>query len=157
MKDLLMIRHSKTEMMANSDMERELTEQGMASAVTLGRMFHESGISANIIVSSPAARAKKTAQLIARGINYQESAIITDKLLYHASPEEIVSFIQNFDNNIKSLIIVGHNPIILRAINMLGTKRVARLQTSHAVKFQFDTDSWKEVGSDTCKHMIKIF
>ena len=59
MKNLLMIRHSKTEMVANSDMERKLTEQGMASAVTLGRMFHESGITADMIVSSPAARAKK--------------------------------------------------------------------------------------------------
>ena len=157
MKNLLMIRHSKTEMVANSDMERELTEQGMASAVTLGRMFHESGISADMIVSSPAVRAKKTAQLIARGIRYQESAVVTENLLYHAQPEEIVSFIKHFDNSVKSLIIVGHNPIILEAINMLGNERVARLQTSHAVKFQFDTDSWKDIGPDTCKHMVKIF
>lgn len=152
-----MIRHSKTEMMADSDMERELTEKGMADAVILGRMFHESGISADIIISSPAVRAKKTAQLIARGIKYPESAVVTDKLLYHADPEEIVSFIQHFDKNIKSLIIVGHNPIILEAINLLGNKRVARLQTSHAVKFQFDTDSWEDAGPDTCKHMVKIF
>lgn len=157
MKDLLMIRHSKTEMMADSDMERELTEQGMASAVTLGRMFNESGISADMIVSSPAARAKKTAQLIARGIRYQESAIVTEDILYHATPEEIVSFVKHFDKDVKSLIIVGHNPIILKAINLLGNERVARLQTSHAVKFQFDTDSWEDVGPDTCKHMVKIF
>lgn len=157
MKDLLMIRHSKTEMMADSDMERELTEQGMASAVTLGRMFNESGITADIMVSSPAARAQKTAQLIARGIKYQESAVVTEDLLYHATPEEIVSFVKHFDKDIKSLIIVGHNPIILKAINLLGNERVARLQTSHAVKFQFDTDSWEDVGPDTCKHMVKIF
>lgn len=157
MKNLLMIRHSKTEMMADSDMERELTEKGMADAVTLGRMFNESGISADMIVSSPAARAKKTAQLIARGIRYQENAVITEKLLYHAHPEEIISFIKHFDNSIKSLIIVGHNPIILEAINLLGTERVARLQTSHTVKFQFDTDSWENIGPDTCKHMVKIF
>jgi len=143
--------------MADSDMERELTEKGMADSVTLGRMFHESGITADIIVCSPAARAKKTAQLIARGINYPESAVVTDKLLYHAAPEEIVSFVQHFDKNIKSLIIVGHNPIILEAINILGNTRVARLKTSHAVKFQFDTDSWEDVGADTCKHMVKIF
>lgn len=157
MKDLLMIRHSKTEMMANSDMERELTEKGMADAITLGRMFNESEISADIIVSSPAARAKKTAQLIARGIKYPESAIVTERLLYHASPEEIVSFVQHFDTNINSLIIVGHNPILLGAINILGNERVARLQTSHAVKFQFNTDSWEDIGPDNCKHMVKIF
>jgi phosphohistidine phosphatase len=157
MKDLLMIRHSKTEMMADSDMERELTEKGMADSVILGRMFNESGITADIIVSSPAARAQKTAQLIARGIKYPENAIVTDKLLYHAAPEEIVSFIQHFDKDIKSLIIVGHNPIILEAINLLGNKRVARLKTSHAVKFQFDTDSWEDVCPDTCSHMVKIF
>jgi len=157
MKDLLMIRHSKTEMMADSDMERELTEKGMADSVILGRMFNESGITADMIVSSPAARAQKTAQLIARGIKYPENAIVTDKLLYHAAPEEIVSFIQHFDKDIKSLIIVGHNPIILEAINLLGNKRVARLKTSHAVKFQFDTDSWEDVCPDNCKHMVKIF
>ena len=157
MKDLLMIRHSKTEMVADSDMERELTEKGMADAVTLGRMFNESGISADIVVSSPAARAKKTAQLIARGLKYPESDVVTEQLLYHAAPEEIVSFIKNSDKNINSLIIVGHNPIILEAINILGNERVARLQTSHAVKFQFDTDSWENAGPATCKHMVKIF
>ena len=157
MKDLLMIRHSKTEMLANSDMERELTEKGMADAVTLGRMFNDSEITADILVSSPAARAQKTAKLIARGIKYPESAIVTEQLLYHAAPEEIVSFIQHFDKNINSLIIVGHNPIILEAINLLGSERVARLKTSHAVKFQFDTDLWEDVGPDTCKHMVKIF
>jgi len=157
MKDLLMIRHSKTEMLADSDMERELTEKGMADAVTLGRMFNESGIKADIIVCSPAVRAIKTAQLVARGLNYPENAIVTETLLYHAAPEEIVSFVQHFDKNIKSLIIVGHNPIILEAINILGNERVARLKTSHAVKFQFDTDLWEDVGSKTCKHMVKIF
>jgi len=152
-----MIRHSKTEMMANSDMERELTEKGMADAVTLGRMFNESGITADVIVSSPAARAQKTAELIARGIKYSESAVVTERLLYHASPEEIVSFIQHFDKNTNSLIIVGHNPILLEAINLLGNERIARLKTSHAVKFQFDTDSWEDAGPATCKHMVKIF
>ncbi len=157
MKNLLMVRHSKTEVLANSDMERELTEKGMADAVTLGRMLHESGISADIIVSSPAARAKKTAKLIARGIKYPENAIVSESLLYNAHPEDIVSFIQHFDKNIDSLIIVGHNPILLEAINLLSNKRVARLQTSHAVKFKFDTDSWENIGSAACKHMVKIF
>jgi len=157
MKDLLMIRHSKTEMMADSDMKRELTEQGMADAVTLGKMFHESGIKADIFVSSPAVRAKKTAKLIARGLNYPENSIISEELLYYAHPEEIVSFVRHFDKNIDSLIIVGHNPIILEAINILGNKRVARLKTSHAVKFQFDTDSWEDISPDNCKHMVKIF
>jgi phosphohistidine phosphatase len=157
MKHLLMLRHSKTEMIAKSDMERQLTEKGMANAVVLGRMFKESGIEADIIITSPAARAQKTAQLIARGINYQESAIVSEKLLYHAHPDEIVSFIQHFDKNINSVIIVGHNPILLEAINLLGNERVARLQTSHGVKFQFDTDLWENVGSETCKHMLKVF
>ena len=139
-------------MLANSDMERELTEKGMADAATLGRMFNESGISADIIVSSPAVRAVKTAKLIACGINYPESAVVTERLLYHSCPEEIVSLIQHFDKNIKSLIVVGHNPILLEAINLLGNERVARLKTSHTVKFQFDTDSWKNAGPNTCKH-----
>jgi phosphohistidine phosphatase len=157
MKSLLMIRHSKTEIIADSDMQRKLTEKGMADSVVLGRLLHESGVKADIIVSSPAARAKKTAALIARGIKYPEAAVVSEQLLYHAHPEEIVSFIRNFCNEVKSLIIVGHNPILLEAINMLGNERVARLKTSHAVKFMFDTDSWREVGTETCKHMVKIF
>ena len=152
-----MIRHSKTEMTAGSDMERELTEKGMADAVTLGRLLHDGGVTADIIVSSPAARAEKTARLIARGIMYPESAVVSEQLLYHARPKEIVSYIQHFDSKIKSLIIVGHNPILLEAINLLGNARVARLKTSHTVKFQFDTDSWEDVGPDSCKHMVKIF
>lgn len=157
MKNLVMVRHSKTEMAAETDMKRQLTEQGMADAVVLGRLFNDGGIKADLIISSNAARAKKTAQLIARGIKFNESSIVAEPLLYHCEPEEIVSFIKNCDDSVKSLIIVGHNPIILQAINLIGSERVARLQTSQAVKFQFGTESWQEIGPDTCIHMIKIF
>jgi phosphohistidine phosphatase len=155
MKNLLMIRHSQTEMMAKSDMVRQLTKQGTVDAFNLGQKFHKDGISADIIVSSPAARAQKTAQLIARGIRYDENAIVTEKLLYHGHTEEIVSFIRNFGNTVESLIIVGHNPVMMQAINMLGNEKITHLIAGHAVKFQFDTDSWKDVGPETCSYLSR--
>lgn len=157
MKNLLLVRHAQAEMMARSDMARQLTKQGITDAETLGSLFHKNDISADIIVSSPAARAQKTAQLLAHGISYDENAVVTEKLLYHAHPEEIISFIRNFDNEVKSLIIVGHNPIILETINMLGTARVPYLHAGYAVKFQFDTGSWKKIGPDTCSNTVRFF
>ena len=156
MKTLLMIRHSKTEAAADSDILRELTDKGIADAMALGRTLHEHGITADVLVSSPAARAKKTAALIACGIKYPVNALVTERLLYHGHPEDIVSYIRHSDDRVKSLIIVGHNPILLEAINLLGSEHVARLQTSHAVKFSFDTDSWESIGPETCRHMVEI-
>lgn len=151
-----MIRHAQTEMMAKSDMTRQLTEQGVADASALGQMLNNDGFSADIIVSSSAARAKKTAELIARGIRYPENSIVTEKLLYHAHAEEVVSFIRNFDDKVKSLIIIGHNPIMLQAINMLGKRKISHLIAGHAVQFQFNTGSWKNIGVKNCSCQLTV-
>ncbi len=156
MKNLLMFRHAQTEIMAKSDMARQLTEKGTADAAAIGNMLHRIGVTADIIVSSPAARAKETARLIAHGIRYNENALVTEKLIYNAHAEDLVSFIRNFDDTVQSLIIVGHNPTMMQAINILGSKRIAHLYAGHGVKFQFNTASWENIGIDTCSYQSRL-
>lgn len=157
MKNLLIIRHARAEMVAKSDMARRLSEEGMADAAALGCKLHEAGITADIIVSSPAVRAETTARLIARGINYPENAIVSEKFLYHAHPEEIISFIRHLDDQVGSLIIVGHNPALLETVNLLGTERVVVFRPAQAAKFEFDVASWEDTGTGICKSMLEIF
>lgn len=157
MKNLLIIRHARTEKIAKSDMARQLTEEGLADAAALGRRLHKKGIKADIIVSSPAVRAAMTAQLIAGGMNYPESAIVSEKFLYHTYPEELISFIRNFAEQVESLIIVGHNPVLLETVNLLGTEQMVKLRPGQAVRFQFKAASWKDIGPDTCKKMQEKF
>jgi phosphohistidine phosphatase len=138
-------------------MARRLTEEGISDAAALGHRLHKKGIKADIIISSPAVRAETTAQLVAAAINYPENAIVSEKFLYHTYPEEIVAFIRNFDDEVKSLFIVGHNPVLFETVNLLGTEEIDKLRPGQAVKFQFDVASWKDISPDTCKKMKEKF
>ncbi|MFA6715987.1 MAG: histidine phosphatase family protein, partial [Victivallaceae bacterium] len=154
---LLIIRHARAEIIAKSDRVRKLSEEGQAAAIALGCKLHEAGISADMIVSSPAVRAETTAQLIARGINYSKNAIVSEEFLYHAHPEEIISFIRNLDDKVESLLIVGHNPALFETVNLLGPEQVVVFRPGQALRFQFDVASWKGVDRETCKSMMEIF
>jgi phosphohistidine phosphatase len=156
MKNLLLMRHAHTEKFAKTDIQRKLTEQGRAEAKVFGQKLNTHGVDWNLVFCSPAERAQETAQLMAHNIEFPENLIVTEPMLYHAGAMEIVSFIQNLDDDLESVIIIGHNPVMLEIINLLGKERTGQLKPCHAVKFRFAVDNWENIGFGTCADMMLI-
>ncbi|MDD5727980.1 MAG: histidine phosphatase family protein [Victivallales bacterium] len=156
MKNLLLLRHAHTERTARSDMQRVLTGDGRAEVDVFGKILNSRGIDWDLLVCSPAARAVETAELLARGIEYPESAIINERLLYYAGAEEIAAFIRHLDDGLESVIIIGHNPVLLELVNMLGVKTVSVLKPCHAVKFRFGVDTWEDIAPGNCVNMFYL-
>ena len=70
-----------------------------------------------VIISSPAVRAKSTAKILATAIGSPKSGIIVDDLLYAAGPEGLVSVIRGLDNAVDCVMLVGHNPALVRRLD----------------------------------------
>ena len=70
MKTILLMRHAKAEpgVPGQKDFDRPLAERGDEDALRMGRALAKMGEVPDAIVSSPAARAKQTAEAAARAI-----------------------------------------------------------------------------------------
>src|SRR5688500_2218485 len=95
MKRLLLLRHAKavpaTEPLV--DMDRPLAERGERDARRIGSRLRLQRIRPALILTSPAARALRTAQLVAHEIDHPLEAIALDRRLYLAEPGAIVEII----------------------------------------------------------------
>ena len=71
MKRLLLLRHAKSSWddPRLADFDRPLNERGRRAAPLVGRFMHERGVRPDLVLASPAARARHTAALVAAILN----------------------------------------------------------------------------------------
>jgi len=83
MKRLYLLRHAKSSWkdLTLSDFDRPLNKRGKRDAPLIAKKLKEKGIRPDIIISSPAKRARKTAKIFAKTLHV---ALKTEEKLYEA-------------------------------------------------------------------------
>ncbi|QSH41236.1 histidine phosphatase family protein [Lentisphaerota bacterium ZTH] len=150
MKNLIIIRHSKTEKYGKSDFERKLTERGRTDAATVGKLLKKNGVKPEMLLCSPAKRARKTAKILTGSADWPQDIIAEDMILYTEGACEIISQLRSFDDSLRTLVIVGHNPVLLEIVNILSKTGISGLRTSGVVKMRFKAAAWSDISEDTC-------
>lgn len=146
MKKLYIIRHAKSSWkdFTLSDFDRPLNKRGKLNAPFMGKVLKDKKIKPDIIISSPALRAKTTAKAIAKEISFSKN-IIFDKNIYETSIDIVHNIIVNINDENSILFLVGHNP----TLNMLAESYVGfyeNISTSGVVEIEFNCDSWKDIS-----------
>ncbi len=110
-KTLLIMRHAKSSWSnaTLSDWERPLNGRGREDAPQMGMLLKEEGLVPDLIISSTAVRARETAELVALGCDY-EFEIQLEEDLYHADPDTYYEVVSATPDQIRSVLVVGHNP-----------------------------------------------
>jgi phosphohistidine phosphatase len=114
--DLFIMRHAKSDWNNDliSDFDRPLNERGMRDAprmaLWLAKWMATNNITVDLLVSSPALRAKQTAEEVISQFNLPESSFIYDKRMYLAGIDTLQNIIRETDDKHRSLILIGHNP-----------------------------------------------
>ncbi|NOY12914.1 MAG: hypothetical protein GXP51_04295, partial [Deltaproteobacteria bacterium] len=87
MKKLILIRHAKSDWhtAAATDFDRPLNTRGKKAAPLMGERLAAHSGTPDLLLSSPAKRARQTAKKIARQIAYPETAIRYDEAIYEAN------------------------------------------------------------------------
>src|SRR5690349_21699881 len=121
MKTLYIIRHAKSnwDNPEVSDYDRPLNERGKRDAPRMGKRLKEKNIRPELLLSSPAKRAFSTAKRIARVLQYATEKIKTDKRLYHADEETLLSVIQGIKDKHDVVMLFSHNPGVTDFVNSL--------------------------------------
>ncbi len=152
MKNLLVMRHAKSDWANNSpDIERSLNNRGKKAAPFMGKELINRNKKPDIILSSPAKRAKSTAKRIIEALNYQKEPIIV-KDFYFGHMEHIIGSINKIDNRHKIAMIIGHNPIWEDLIGSLSdTKNYIAMPTAAIASLVFETDDWQMIKEHSAK------
>lgn len=151
MKTLLILRHAKSswDNAELSDFERPLNQRGLEAAPLMGNVISKNNLQPQIILSSPAERAKQTAILIKKAARL-ESEINYVEEIYEASPLRLLNVVSQTDDENEMVLVVGHNPGLEGFIKML-TEESYTMPTAALAKIDLNVKSWSEVGSNCGK------
>ena len=144
MKNLTIVRHAESVLQDAQylDKNRPLTKNGRKDALIMSQRIRDAGIKPSKILSSSATRAWETALIIAKTIKYSENLLTKDDRLYLADIHNLVCIIEEQNEDVNNLMIIGHNPGLIELINLLSIKKIANLSTSGAVSLNINTDDW---------------
>ncbi|MDA3908665.1 MAG: histidine phosphatase family protein [Sulfurimonas sp.] len=151
MKKLFVIRHAKSSWkdMTLSDFNRPLNKRGSENAPLMGERLKKRNVNPDIILSSPALRAKTTAEIIAKKVNYTKEIVFNDDI--YASMDMILKkLIKNTDDKNETLFLFGHNP----DLNMLVEDYIdfdENIVTCGVVEIEFDCKHWKDISRKNAK------
>jgi len=146
-KRLILVRHAKSSWNQPelSDFQRPLNERGRRDVPEMSQRFLETSLKIDRIISSPAERAITTAYGFAARLNINAEDILQKEELYHASAMALKRAIARTPNDIESLMVFGHNPVLTYLINDLSDFYLDNLPTCAICGIEFNIDAWSSV------------
>jgi phosphohistidine phosphatase len=135
------------------DRERPLTEGGRDMAERMGRYFRDEGFVPDLAFVSPSRRTRETFEGLVRGAKQDFKAEFPDAL-YNATCDELVTLVEATPQEVKFLLIVGHNPSFAELASALadtGKKSDLAKMRSHfptpcVAVVDFETKNWKRAA-----------
>jgi phosphohistidine phosphatase len=150
MKILLIIRHAKSSWddAAIPDFDRPLNARGLKDAEKMARRLTSRISSIDAFISSPAKRAKATAEKFVAAYKIPQKQIIVEQGLYLASADFFDQLIRQTDNSLHTIAIFSHNPGITDFVNTLTPAvKTDNVPTCGIFAVQADVDSWNDFAS----------
>jgi phosphohistidine phosphatase len=157
MKTLFVLRHAKSSWDNPdwADFERPLNSRGLDAARFIGELIYDRKFDPQIIISSPAKRAKQTAVLVKElaGIS---KPVTFDERIYEASPLTLFNLIREFDEKYESVLLIGHNPGFENLVRMLTVETVS-MPTAALAKINLNIEKWSEIetGANELELLIR--
>ena len=156
MKTLILVRHAKSswDTPGLSDFERPLNERGKKDAPEMAKRLKDRGVKVDLIVTSPAKRAKRTARYFADTFGIDKDDILLIEDLYGAIPEAFARTIASLQNKYNTTAVFSHNPGISDYAASLSNVRVDDMPTCAVFAVQAEVDSWSKFADAEKKFLF---
>ncbi len=159
MKSVYIVRHAKSswEDITLSDHDRPLLPVGINRTRKIAEYLKKKKIRPDIILSSSAVRALKTAKIIAGIIDFPLEKIKVEERLYHASSSDILDELYALPDDVETAMVFGHNPTLTYFVNHFVKSGIDNLPTSGVVGIRFKTDRWEKIANARYKADFIVF
>jgi phosphohistidine phosphatase len=171
---LWLLRHAKAvpdPPSGGDDFDRPLAPRGRRDAEALGHLIAPDGKGLGlgdvtlpqVVLVSPAARTVATAELVLRGVRPAARAQFPDDL-YGAAPDTVLDHLRALDDDVSSVMVVGHNPTqhalalgVLFSEDDLSRQLIVRrgFPTCALASYRLAVARWAQVGAQ-CAHLIGL-
>ena len=150
-KTLLLLRHAKSSWDDNTlrDFDRPLNKRGLKAAPMVGGMMRKRKLRPELVLSSPAERAKETTRLVCEAAGLIAVARYDDGI-YEASARRLLEIVSRIEDAVNTAMLVGHNPGLEESLGVL-TGEPHRMTTASLACIELSIERWNEVTSGTGK------
>jgi phosphohistidine phosphatase len=147
MMHLVLIRHAETaeKVTGGTDKDRELTTSGMRQAASAGHFLKNQSVPVDVILTSGAARAQTTAQLISEQLNSDADLLSVEDELYQASVGTLFEMLRNGDHY-HNVAIVGHNPSLSYFSEFISDSDIEEMKPATVLIFKLDIGNWQDLA-----------
>jgi phosphohistidine phosphatase len=147
-KTLFLVRHAKSswDETGLDDRQRPLNERGKEEAPKMGKHLAGYKVKPDLITSSPAVRALKTAEKIAKELGFRKSDVVVNENIYTFDGGNLVDVIKELDDKYDTVMLVGHNPAITALAKELSNADIDNIPTCGVALIEFDAGNWKDVS-----------
>ncbi|MDX3529557.1 histidine phosphatase family protein [Streptomyces sp. ID05-39B] len=106
---IVLFRHAKADWPQVTDHERPLADRGRQDAAVAGRKLTDSGIAVDLALCSTATRTRETWKLAVHELPHRPKTVYEERI-YDASPGELIALLNEVSDDVRNLVLVGHNP-----------------------------------------------
>jgi phosphohistidine phosphatase len=157
MKTLLILRHAKSSWAEPglADIDRPLNKRGKRDAPRIGRLLRTEDLLPDLILSSPARRARKTAEAVAEESGYS-GEIETQPDFYPGDPEAYLQVLRGLSDELERVMVVAHNPGLEELVDALTGESVA-LPTAALAHITLPVERWSQLDEDVEGKLIRLW
>ncbi|WP_423127447.1 SixA phosphatase family protein [Gaoshiqia sp. Z1-71] len=159
MKRVVLVRHAKAVPYGyDDDFNRKLRSSGKDDAELLSSKLKDNKITPDLMISSPAKRAYKTAKIYAGVLRYPANKIRSEEELYEGmTTQDFIDMLREIPDEVQTVFVFGHNPTIYYLTNNLVRFFNSDMPTCSTVGIEFRIESWKELsarGGEMSFHLV---
>jgi phosphohistidine phosphatase len=156
MKTLLLLRHAKSSWDDPSleDFDRPLAPRGEKAAPLMAAYLKKKGLRPDLVLCSPAARARQTWSLVAQSLG-DKVEVKELQGLYLGAPSRLLEAVRRAPDAATCVMLVGHNPGMEHlAMALAGpsskpkamAKLHAKFPTAALAEIEFDAAAWRDIA-----------
>ena len=152
---LFLVRHAKSswdETQLN-DFDRPLSKRGKRNAPKMAIHLKDGNYTINEFVSSPALRARQTAELMLEEMSINKKSIRVEDDLYHGYIDDFLNVLKRCRRN--SIVIFGHNPGIQSFSQWLCSEPNNNFPTCGVAQIQILIQNWTKLRAN-CGKLISF-
>lgn len=157
MKSLLILRHAKSSWKNRylSDHDRPLNKRGKRDAPRMGQLIRNEDLLPDMILTSSAVRALKTAEAVADECSFEDEIQIV-RSFYHGSIGTYLDVLSQVTDDYSRVLIVGHNPGLEDFLEELAGGW-ERLPTAALAHISLPLTSWMNFDEQIEGHLENLW
>ena len=157
MKTILVLRHAKSSWKEDGlpDRERPLNKRGREDAPKMGALLRKHDLLPDLVLSSPAVRARSTAELVIEESGY-DGEVEYKEALYSFDAEAYLKALTGLADTYQRVMVVGHNPAMEELVEEL-TGEYLPMPTAALAQIELPIEHWRKLAGRRGGRLINLW